>query len=104
MDLNSCRESCCFPQTIHFTIILWFLLSRALHLRFEKGMVGLSLCDFVGTREEKAKMAEYRKQEWPRRYKVLSTKLFLLIDNSTIYPDSQIVVRDSLSERRIRYI
>lgn len=32
-------------------------------------MVGLSFCDFVGTREEKAKMAEYRK-EWPRRYKV----------------------------------
>lgn len=33
-------------------------------------MVGLSFCDFVGTREEKAKMAEYRKKEWPRRYKV----------------------------------
>ena len=43
---------------------------RALHLRFEKGMVGLSFCDFVGTREEKVKMAEYRKKEWPRRYKV----------------------------------
>lgn len=41
----------------------------ALHLRFEKGMVGLSFCDFVGTREEKAKMGEYRKKEWPRRYK-----------------------------------
>ncbi|KAK6922303.1 GDP-fucose protein O-fucosyltransferase [Dillenia turbinata] len=41
----------------------------ALHLRFEKGMVGLSFCDFVGTREEKAKMAEYRKKEWPRRFK-----------------------------------
>ncbi|KAB2088278.1 hypothetical protein ERO13_A04G136900v2 [Gossypium hirsutum] len=41
----------------------------ALHLRFEKGMVGLSFCDFVGTREEKAKMAEYRQKEWPRRYK-----------------------------------
>lgn len=41
----------------------------ALHLRFEKGMVGLSFCDFVGTREEKAQMAEYRKKEWPRRYK-----------------------------------
>ncbi|XP_059445707.1 protein PECTIC ARABINOGALACTAN SYNTHESIS-RELATED [Corylus avellana] len=41
----------------------------ALHLRFEKGMVGLSFCDFVGTREEKGKMAEYRKKEWPRRYK-----------------------------------
>ncbi|KAF6157502.1 hypothetical protein GIB67_004440 [Kingdonia uniflora] len=41
----------------------------ALHLRFEKGMVGLSFCDFVGTRNEKAKMAEYRKKEWPRRYK-----------------------------------
>jgi hypothetical protein len=33
-------------------------------------MVGLSFCDFVGTREEKGKMAEYRKKEWPRRYKV----------------------------------
>ncbi|KAK7844988.1 protein pectic arabinogalactan synthesis-related [Quercus suber] len=32
-------------------------------------MVGLSFCDFMGTREEKAKMAEYRKKEWPRRYK-----------------------------------
>ncbi|KAH9625349.1 hypothetical protein KSS87_015178 [Heliosperma pusillum] len=45
----------------------------ALHLRFEKGMVGLSFCDFVGTRDEKAKMAEYRKKEWPRRYKACST-------------------------------
>ncbi|KAG5514249.1 hypothetical protein RHGRI_035600 [Rhododendron griersonianum] len=41
----------------------------ALHLRFEKGMVGLSFCDFVGTREEKALMALYRHKEWPRRYK-----------------------------------
>ncbi|CAN6447297.1 unnamed protein product [Victoria cruziana] len=41
----------------------------ALHLRFEKGMVGLSFCDFVGTREEKAMMTAYRKKEWPRRYK-----------------------------------
>ncbi|KAJ4792624.1 O-fucosyltransferase family protein [Rhynchospora pubera] len=41
----------------------------ALHLRFEKGMVGLSFCDFVGTREEKAMMATYRQKEWPRRYK-----------------------------------
>lgn len=41
----------------------------ALHLRFEKGMVGLSFCDFVGTREEKVKMAEYRQKEWPRRFK-----------------------------------
>ncbi|XP_047328114.1 protein PECTIC ARABINOGALACTAN SYNTHESIS-RELATED-like [Impatiens glandulifera] len=41
----------------------------ALHLRFEKGMVGLSFCDFVGTREEKAQMAMYRQKEWPRRYK-----------------------------------
>ena len=48
-----------------------FLVNRALHLRFEKGMVGLSFCDFVGTREEKASMAEYRKKEWPRRYKVI---------------------------------
>ncbi|KAH7420398.1 hypothetical protein KP509_13G006000 [Ceratopteris richardii] len=43
----------------------------ALHLRFEKGMVGLSFCDFVGNRHEKAMMAAYRKkgmastlQEW----------------------------------------
>ncbi|KAI8522588.1 hypothetical protein RHMOL_Rhmol13G0008000 [Rhododendron molle] len=41
----------------------------ALHLRFEKGMVGLSFCDFVGTREEKALMALYRQKEWPRHYK-----------------------------------
>ncbi|KAL6888484.1 hypothetical protein ACP4OV_009510 [Aristida adscensionis] len=41
----------------------------ALHLRFEKGMVGLSFCDFAGTREEKAMMAAYRQKEWPRRYK-----------------------------------
>ncbi|KAJ4816447.1 O-fucosyltransferase family protein [Rhynchospora pubera] len=41
----------------------------ALHLRFEKGMVGLSFCDFVGTREEEAMMATYRQKEWPRRYK-----------------------------------
>ncbi|XP_028095854.1 protein PECTIC ARABINOGALACTAN SYNTHESIS-RELATED isoform X2 [Camellia sinensis] len=41
----------------------------ALHLRFEKGMVGLSFCDFVGTRDEKALMALYRQKEWPRRYK-----------------------------------
>lgn len=33
-------------------------------------MVGLSFCDFVGTREEKARMAEYRQKEWPRRFKV----------------------------------
>ncbi|KAK4791720.1 hypothetical protein SAY86_032133 [Trapa natans] len=38
----------------------------ALHLRFEKGMVGLSFCDFVGTREEKVKVDEYRQREWPR--------------------------------------
>ncbi|KAF9603434.1 hypothetical protein IFM89_036135 [Coptis chinensis] len=59
----------------------------ALHLRFEKGMVGLSFCDFVGTREEKAIMAEYRKKEWPRRYKVnncgMSTAV-LLIETSTL--------------------
>ncbi|CAH9077756.1 unnamed protein product [Cuscuta epithymum] len=41
----------------------------ALHLRFEKGMVGLSFCDFVGTRLEKSLMAAYRKKEWPRRFK-----------------------------------
>ncbi|CAL1359969.1 unnamed protein product [Linum trigynum] len=43
---------------------------RALHLRFEKGMVGLSFCDFVGTSDEKVKMAEHRKKEWPRHFKV----------------------------------
>lgn len=53
--------------------------SRALHLRFEKGMVGLSFCDFVGTREEKVKMAEYRKKEWPRRYKVNHEKISLIL-------------------------
>ncbi|KAK3005255.1 hypothetical protein RJ639_017021, partial [Escallonia herrerae] len=41
----------------------------ALHLRFEKGMVGLSFCDFMGTRLEKAVMALYRLKEWPRRFK-----------------------------------
>lgn len=41
----------------------------ALHLRFEKGMVGLSFCDFVGNRKEKVMMAAYRQKEWPRRYK-----------------------------------
>ncbi|CAI0390276.1 unnamed protein product [Linum tenue] len=35
---------------------------RALHLRFEKGMVGLSFCHFVRTRDEKVKMAEYRRK------------------------------------------
>lgn len=53
------------------SVLTFFTINRALHLRFEKGMVGLSFCDFVGTREEKAKMAEYRKKEWPRRYKVI---------------------------------
>lgn len=33
-------------------------------------MVGLSFCDFVGTRMEKALMALYRLKEWPRRFKV----------------------------------
>ncbi|GJV91300.1 DNA replication licensing factor MCM7 [Tanacetum coccineum] len=42
----------------------------ALHLRFEKGMVGHSFCDFVGTRVEKALMGLYRLKEWPRRFKV----------------------------------
>ncbi|KAL8156006.1 protein PECTIC ARABINOGALACTAN SYNTHESIS-RELATED-like [Apium graveolens] len=41
----------------------------ALHLRFEKGMVGLSFCDFVATRVEKVLMAMYRMKEWPRRFK-----------------------------------
>lgn len=39
------------------------LSNRALHLRFEKGMVGLSFCDFVGTRAEKALMGLYRLKE-----------------------------------------
>ena len=38
-------------------------------------MVGLSFCDFVGTREEKARMAEYRQKEWPRRFKVTFLKV-----------------------------
>lgn len=54
-----------------------FCQTRALHLRFEKGMVGLSFCDFVGTRSEKALMAAYRKKEWPRRFKV--TWLMIII-------------------------
>ncbi|GJU93228.1 DNA replication licensing factor MCM7 [Tanacetum coccineum] len=41
----------------------------ALHLRFEKGMVGHSFCDFMGTRVEKALMGLYRLKEWPRRFK-----------------------------------
>uniref|UniRef100_N1QYA7 O-fucosyltransferase family protein n=1 Tax=Aegilops tauschii TaxID=37682 RepID=N1QYA7_AEGTA len=41
----------------------------ALHLRYEKGMVGLSFCDFAGTRDEKVMMAAYRQKEWPRRFK-----------------------------------
>lgn len=44
-------------------------------------MVGLSFCDFVGTREEKAMMAAYRQKEWPRRYKVIANNnLFLSHD------------------------
>jgi hypothetical protein len=42
-------------------------------------MVGLSFCDFAGTREEKAMMATYRQQQWPRRYKVMPTFSFSLI-------------------------
>ncbi|KAK1611969.1 hypothetical protein QYE76_035642 [Lolium multiflorum] len=38
-------------------------------------MVGLSFCDFVGTREEKAMMAEYRQKQWPRRFKVTKEDL-----------------------------
>lgn len=57
---------------MHCCLCYWFFSTRALHLRFEKGMVGLSFCDFVGTREEKAMMAAYRQKEWPRRYKVLN--------------------------------
>lgn len=43
----------------------------ALHLRFEKGMVGSSFCDFVGTRMEKALMAMYRLKELPLRFKLM---------------------------------
>lgn len=53
------------------------LSNRALHLRFEKGMVGLSFCDFVGTRAEKALMGLYRLKEWPRRFKVRCFYLFI---------------------------
>lgn len=53
-----------------FICIYFKMYIRALHLRFEKGMVGLSFCDFVGTRVEKALMALYRLKEWPRRFKV----------------------------------
>lgn len=56
---------------------LFPLVNRALHLRFEKGMVGLSFCDFVGTRVEKALMALYRLKEWPRRFKVQISGLYL---------------------------
>ncbi|RRT65602.1 hypothetical protein B296_00035269, partial [Ensete ventricosum] len=58
-----------------FTSIRFYAV--ALHLRFEKGMVGLSFCDFVGTREEKAMMAAYRQKEWPRRYKFLVLEVYL---------------------------
>lgn len=68
------QELCFFNlrlQSIFLTLRQYHsLFCRALHLRFEKGMVGLSFCDFVGTREEKARMAEYRQKEWPRRFKV----------------------------------
>ncbi|KAL7608873.1 protein PECTIC ARABINOGALACTAN SYNTHESIS-RELATED isoform X1 [Lactuca sativa] len=53
----------------------------ALHLRFEKGMVGLSFCDFVGTRAEKALMGLYRLKEWPRRFKLLFVQ-----DGSHLWP------------------
>lgn len=46
-------------------------------------MVGLSFCDFAGTREEKAMMATYRQQQWPRRYKVTSIFSFSL--NTTYF-------------------
>jgi hypothetical protein len=56
----------------------WQSFYRALHLRFEKGMVGLSFCDFVGNRQEKAMMAAYRQKEWPRRYKVCEIAIDLM--------------------------
>lgn len=74
-----------FSFTIFSNIKSGFLLYRALHLRFEKGMVGLSFCDFVGTREEKAQMAVYRKKEWPRRFKVLSNKTNLSFQLTICY-------------------
>ncbi|KAI8522589.1 hypothetical protein RHMOL_Rhmol13G0008000 [Rhododendron molle] len=63
-----CRDSRVNYHALKFFLRLnrWLM---ALHLRFEKGMVGLSFCDFVGTREEKALMALYRQKEWPRHYK-----------------------------------
>jgi hypothetical protein len=45
-------------------------------------MVGLSFCDFAGTREEKAMMAAYRQKEWPRRYKVISNFSFNAVISS----------------------
>jgi hypothetical protein len=45
-------------------------------------MVGLSFCDFAGTREEKAMMAAYRQTEWPRRYKVISNFIFNAVISS----------------------
>lgn len=42
-------------------------------------MVGLSFCDFAGTRDEKVMMAAYRQNEWPRRFKVISNFSFLTV-------------------------
>jgi hypothetical protein len=51
-------------------------------------MVGLSFCDFAGTREEKAMMATYRQQQWPRRYKVICLSVFFLI------PDNDMILKN----------
>jgi hypothetical protein len=48
-------------------------------------MVGLSFCDFAGTREEKAMMAAYRQKEWPRRYKVISNFWFLAVISVQVF-------------------
>ncbi|KAJ0790742.1 putative GDP-fucose protein O-fucosyltransferase [Helianthus annuus] len=57
----------------------------ALDLRFEKGMVGLSFCDFVGTRAEKALMVLYRLKEWPTRFKVRCHSIYLGLEHVYIF-------------------
>lgn len=83
-------------------ILFWyfrymFYMYRALHLRFEKGMVGLSFCDFVATRLEKVLMAMYRMKEWPRRFKVTLVQFFLAVETKvnkyTICFDSKVICR-----------
>ena len=40
-------------------------------------MVGLSFCDFAGTRDEKVMMAADTQKEWSRHFKVISNFSFL---------------------------